>query len=229
MNFEWNGKLAERQDRVIDGFPNIIADDFDALKKNIIVPIANILSPCNLTVRHACLLDLLENIPSRTRRIKNQCCLLTNWTTASWLEGYSYWCYTRGILDTYAEKFSILWLKTFVVDQNLKFNVIAYSRNGKLYPPPFGDLWDDSLQEQDGHTNVPELIKVDTWPVRFNLHTKTVHRIYDVSSGQPIDDKTREPFVFYTGYKNKYPTKWSELWALVKRFFSLILNIFEEV
>lgn len=76
MNFEWNGKLAERQDRVIQllingSFPS--ADDFCKLRGNWMVPIAAILAPSNLTVRHYCLLDLIENVEDRHNKILRQC------------------------------------------------------------------------------------------------------------------------------------------------------------
>jgi hypothetical protein len=223
MNIEWDGALAERQDRVFKTLDNVSKADLRALKSNLMVPIASVLAPSNLTVRHYCLLSMLTKRDYHDK-IQEQCIKLTNGNSMPWFEGYSYWCYTKYILRAYADirPEARIWFVKFIEWQDMLFNTIAYLRDGILYPPPFGDLWDEPLNEQDGHTSVPGRIKIYTWAIGFNLHTEFVNKVYNIEYGRPIDADTGEPFQFYKGYKEKYPSFWSEVNELFWRAVSLI-------
>lgn len=235
MNFEWGTKLAERQDRAIaallsDGFPAV--DDFAKLRANRLIWLAAIFAPSNLTIRHYALLDLMQNVDKRLMKIQRQYHLLTD--CGLWREGHSYWCYTKPVLLKYAETFNFGLLRGFIQDMDMYFQDTAYKCGHVYKAAPFGDLWNGPI---DTHSIMPRFIsfKPVTWHVqenkitintralRFNLHTDTVNRTYDVSSGVPVDEHG-VPFKFYTGYWDKYPTKWSEIKVFIKRFFHLIFN-----
>jgi len=212
MNFKWNGNLAEQQDRVFcalanGSFPS--ADDFCSIRGNWIVLIAAVLAPSNLTVRHYCLLDMIENVEDRFNKIRHQCYLLTR--GGLWLEGYSYWQYTKPFLKKYGM------FDNFIMNQDQMFSETSWCKNGKFYPAPFGDVWDSPLECQDFYpfkaaapVEIPRLpvshYHIKSKAVRFNLHTETVNAFRDPTS-----------FKYYTGYKNKYPTKWLEIRALIMR------------
>lgn len=233
MNFEWDGALASRQDRVAtaltsDKEPS--ADDWAALKGNWIVPIAALLAPSNLTVRHYCLLDLLSDKPEHIKRIMSQCNRLMCATADSfilWSEGYSYWEYTRPILDLFAKRFHPTFMTPFMTAVDINFEKTAYVRDGKLYPVQLGDLWDSPMYDifKPGIVVPRETIHVHSRACGFNLHTDRVDVTYAFDSppepgfnkGIPYDKATGFPFVFYEGYEKKYPTKWKEIKALCRR------------
>jgi hypothetical protein len=247
MNFLWDGALADVQDRVFASLSSGLApaeSDIKQIKSNWLISIASYLSPCNLTVRHYCLLDLLSGKPNHQEKIESQCDLLSNdpyaeLTTAGnrlWIEGYCYWGYTKSFLLAYCHKFNPPWLPILlnILDDN--FRKTSYERNGISYPAPFGDIYDipleDSLQQPKGQSehgwigpvrkSLPA-IRVHTKVLRFNLHTNNLDTCYDVTSGIPIDMQTNKPFQFYAGYKEKYPTLGSQIKALLSwsRFISL--------
>jgi hypothetical protein len=236
MNFEWDGVLASRQDRVIDAvFTDGLTmdDDVKALRANKVVGLLAWLVPCNLVVRHWCLLDLIEGKPRHLKKIERQIALLTNNMKSMWLEGYSYWGYTSRILRYYANQFGLLSLQMNIAKMDLWFNHTAYiGLNGIHYPAPFGDVLKDPVENQTttpGGSMPPvyanslstHTLFIRCKAVRFNLHTSTVRmKMYNTHSGIPV------PFKFYTGYHDKYPTKRSELWAILKRLFQLSAGFF---
>jgi hypothetical protein len=244
MNFEWDGKLAERQDRVIEAlYAMKTPDPVDAekLRGNRLVPIASILAPCNLSVRHYCLLDILDGAPKRLTKVNRLIGLLTNEFKGLWLEGHSYWGYTARILRYYAGTFTLVNLQMNINKMALWFNQTGYiGADGKHYPAPFGDIWRDNSLESQVTTmgaSIPpvywnsihaKMVFINCKAVRFNLHTSFVHKEYDVSTGIPVDF-FGGAFKFYKGYEEKYPYKWMEIWAIIKRAGELILNIFKEV
>jgi hypothetical protein len=241
MNFLWNGALADLQDRVFIALSSGLApaeSDITKIKSNWLIGIASYLSPCNLTVRHYCLLDLLSGKSTHQEKIESQCDLLSGEPcNRLWIESYCYWGYTKPFLHAYCHKFNPPWLPILlnIIDNN--FRKTSYERNnGISYPAPFGDIYDipleDSLQQpkESGEQgwigpvrkSLPA-IRIRTKVLRFNLHTNNLDTCYDVTSGIPIDLQTNKPFQFYAGYKAKYPTLWSQIKVLLSlsRFISL--------
>jgi hypothetical protein len=161
-----------------------------------------------------------------------------------WSESYAYWAGdTRPFLTEWIKAMRLSGLdledlKATVSEINNNFRRTSYKRNGVSYPAPFGDVWDcpleDDLQQPKDNENcfnvpgypvrrVPPIIRISTKPIGFNMHTDTVEKTYDTTTGIPIDMETEEPFKFYKGYEEKYPTKWSEIKAMfdIKRLLSL--------
>jgi hypothetical protein len=239
MNFMWDGALADFQDKLFDQYQNglkISDQDLKDLKNNKAVSIAKFLAPCNLVVRHYCLIDLIEGKDNHKDEIEDQCELLSGFPCSRlWQEGYSYYCYTKKFLTVYCQKFSNKFLSSLIEVIDTNFRKTSYERNGVSYPVPLGDIWDspleESLQQPKQKAGVDPFVRIchpiyriRTKALWFNLHTETADKIYNVETGIPVDMKTMKPFKFYTGYKNKYPTKWSELKAIlnIKRLLSFL-------
>jgi hypothetical protein len=228
MNFEWNGKLAQRQDDAMKDYLLGIGfhpKDVKMFKENLMVPIAAVLAPCNLVARHYCLLYLITKDKKYLNKTAKQCRKLTNGVGELWAEGYSYWMYTRYML--FSLKNYDVWMGAFIVVQDRYFELTAYERNGRHYPAPFGDVWDSPLETEPLPMPPKEPIlpvymvndkyyHIKSRPVGFNLHTARVDKIYFLENGIPVN------FNFYKGYKEKYPTLWSELKALGLRLIELL-------
>jgi hypothetical protein len=194
------------------------------------VRIAALLAPSNLIVRHYCLLDLLSNSPEHFKKIMNQCVRLMCAEAEGhllWSEGYSYWGYTRGIIDLFLNRFKPSEFLLFCAAVDGSFNEVSYLREGKPYPVPLGDLWDSPMYDIFRmSTVVPRsTIHVHSRACGFNLHTDCVDVTYafdfppepGYNKGIPYDKTTGMPFVFYEGYEKKFPTKRKEIWALCRR------------
>ena len=234
MNFEWGGVLATRQDLSLSGKGT--KADARAFRGNWVVPIASILAPCNLTVRHLCILDILDGHPNRCPGIIRQLRALTYGGDGLWAEGYSYWQYTRWALSTYADRFGLEKLKEFIERQDADFMSTGYEVDGVVHPAPFGDL--RAVSVIDGATVVNPALsiypvtwfegKMKVWiksrGVGFNLHTAYEDVPYIIFKGRPYNMETGRFFEYYEGYKKKYPTCWSEVRALLKRSFDLALR-----
>ena len=254
MNFMWNGKLWQFQQDLFDSYVagrrSFSKDEIDYLKANLPIKIARWLAPSNLVIRHLCLLDLMSKECSFVSVIKELVDILAynkkNKRVNIWAESYAYWAGdTRPFLIEWVKAVNLSGidledLKATISEINNNFRRTSYERNGVSYPAPFGDVWDcpleDALQQPKDKGNVlpvvrvcDPIIKISTKPIGFNMHTDTVEKPYDTTTGIPIDMETDKPFKFYKGYEEKYPTKWSEIKAMlsIKRFLSAFKLIFE--
>jgi hypothetical protein len=183
---------------------------------------------------------MLDNEPKRYCEICDMCLLLSN-HTGLWAEGYSYWCYTKYILQLYCEHFFIVGvLADFIQRQTAGFIKTAFVWNDRLYPAPFGDVWPGPMNEAFDPGQVRESVppvlvyndglgqgrrRITSRGIRFNLHTAYVRELYLILDGVPIDTMSN-PFKYYVGYDKKYPTRWCEVKAIMRRALDLLLSIF---
>ena len=154
-----------------------------------------------------------------------------------YLEGYSYWLYTKPFIVEHLKKFPDDTLKSIVRSIDENFVKTCYTVEGIRYPAPFGDLRHGPLEEdlQFSKIVVPETIdifpvsrsknkfNIKPAPIGFNLHVPINEKVYSIIDGKVIDTEAKEEFKWYTGYKDKYPTKWSEIRDMcrIKRILSL--------
>ncbi len=229
-NFEYGSSLANFQDQKFKDFKAnkpLTKEEETRFKSNLWVKTAEKLAPSNLVIRHYCLIDLFNKYPSHKRKIKNQLYLLGE---DLYLEGYSYWLYTKPFLDEYSKEFGEFGL--FIRDQDKKFQESAYlGTDGNLYPAPFGDLRHEPLDiflqaaepVSDNTEIYPLLIKIfkpDTTEylvqkclLGFNTHVPDKVQTVQVLNGtvyvkQPSG--TLVPFKWYEGYDKKYGSKEAE-------------------
>jgi hypothetical protein len=147
-----------------------------------------------------------------------------------WLEGYSYWLYTKPFLEKYNEKFGTAEIQKFIEDINSSFVKTAYRRGDKLYPAPYGDLRDVPLEDSLQHeiSSIEASIGIvtknnDTYFIKaaalgFNMHTPETGAEIKITDGRP------ENFVFYEGYDRKYKNSFLELLDMldIRRLFSFL-------
>jgi hypothetical protein len=199
------------------------------------VKTADFLSPCNLVVRHYCLIDLLRNCSKRSILINSQLKILAPYEI--YLEGYSYWLYTKIFLAEYIKKFSDDLISYYIKRIDNNFLKTSYTADDIRYPAPFGDLRHIPLEDflQKDTSNISEEITLGTITkikskyiinpsiVGLNLHVPSNKKEYLIIDGKVIDKATNKEFKWYTGYKDKYPTKLSELIDLLrlKRLLSI--------
>jgi len=229
INFEYGSSLANFQDELFAQYNSgakITPAQMHRLKSNRWVSLAYFLAPNNLVVRQYCLIDLINNNPKNEKKIMN----LANkiGPDSVWLEGYSYWLYTKTFLEKYNEKFGTAEIQEFIEDIDSSFAKTAYRRGDKLYPAPYGDLRDVPLEDslQHGISSVEASIGIITKnnniyfikaaPLGFNMHTPETRTEIKIVDGRP------ENFVFYEGYGRKYKNFFLELLDMldVKRFSS---------
>jgi len=247
LNMLWDGKLYEVQARVLEqmekGEP-VSLGDAKILRGNIVAHIADFFAPSNLIVGTFCLTDLLtgRNFLERViERLCMRCCGVYGspaplwWKEKFWLEGYGYWCYAKRFLRLYWNRFNVGWMKDFIAGIEDNFLTTSYRRNDyRYYPAPFGDIYDLPLESNEsvymlkGVGSVhregiePVIYNIELDPAGFNLHTSRVRKVYTVTKGNVAG------FAYYTGYKNKYPTVWSQIRAMFQwsRFVSLFKILF---
>jgi len=237
MNFEHGLSLAKFQDFIFDKWKKekeITEEELLRLKNNIWIFFAKYLAPSNLVVRQYCLMDLIINDSKHQLIIIKLMHMLGE---GLWLEGYSYWLYTKEILEVYGRKLRIGYITKFIKDLDLRFKRTSYKcRDGKYYPPLFGDLEFISLEEhlQD---NIEDRY-VSIWPIskevdggivkyniratafRFNVHVPKKSSIHLVE-----DEIVKSKFKWYEGYDKKYRTKVGELFDIfdIRRIISFFL------
>lgn len=244
--FKMGYPLAEQQDRIFKAYESgkiTCSRAFEIareLRRNLWVPAASRLAPCNLAIRQYCLIDILEGHHSHWSHINRLLRLLAP-EASVWLEGYSYWIYTKPFLILYAKQVrdrSInLGLEAVIVNIDLNFQKTAYLRNGILFPAPFGDLRDIPLED---HLQNPAAIQEVSaaYPVYksshlytimghtlgFNLHTKSETCSYIIRGKKPVN------FKWYTGYDQKYRGFLSEFKDMIrfKRFVSAVKLVFKK-
>lgn len=228
MNMESGSSLADFQDYcfiMLQHSQNLSSGNHDRLRTNSWVKIAERLSPCNLVIRHYCLLDIIEREPKRFNAILEQVKLLTYYTANTsfllYAEGYSYWLYIKNFLALYVSRFpSTLLFSEFIYLIDRGFQATSYlhdkSRDAmpwRLYPAPFGDVrcepLEESLQDRtkmfDTITVMPVsknglMYFVKSMPVKLNGHIQVKDSHVTIVDGFP------QNFQWYHGYNEKYPT-----------------------
>jgi hypothetical protein len=228
FNFENSTALARHQTELLNKYKNheaVSDSEIKSLENNLWVKSAVKLAPGNLVVRQWCLIDLLRNNPAHARDIHRLTgCLSYN--KQLWAEGYSYFLYTREILDVWVDAFP-----TAITTPNIKeilslidmgFMRTAYKRDVSWYPVPFGDVRDQPLDSQlqakcDSIAHEPctagpvtmvygesPEYNVVGQPIGMNTHIPKDNYTIQVVYGIPYG------YVFYTGYENKYKNKEEE-------------------
>lgn len=205
------------------------------MEKNLWVKLSSRIAPNNLALRHYCLIDALSGVPNNFKNIMKLIDALSpkSLNGRLWLEGYSYWVYSKVALELYCKVFKkfhrcrvYIPLKLIINEIDTCFQKTSYIRCGSLYPAPFGDLRDFPLQDhlQDTKVSIPNLT---IYPVKkmdyeskyqkdtcydikksllgFNSHTPHYGEHIKVESGIPLG------FRFYTGFNDKYISSWDEI------------------
>jgi hypothetical protein len=236
MAFTYGTKLANLQDSIFEKISKgeaVTAEEESLIKNNLWIIFAEMLAPSNLVVRNYILYELINHQKNKPVNIERQriiykLCQRLLRKGCLWQEGYSYWLYTKPFLQAYVYLSSgdlsiIVWLEMSIRGCDDAFLKLSYSRDGVLYPPPFGDLRDQPL-EPDLQDKSPEKkfsafpVALDGYryfihknPLGLNLHTSYKDRVYIIKDGRPIRPRDGREFSWYTGYKNKYPTFLHEL------------------
>ncbi|MFW6219707.1 MAG: hypothetical protein ACOC33_02565 [bacterium] len=201
------------------------------MSKNLWVKTARRIAPNNLVLRHYCLIDILNGSPDNYKKIYD---LINHISPLSpngrlWLEGYTYWLYCKGVLHLYTNIFNNKYranvsipLSLIINEIDNCFQKISYPDNfGFLYPSPFGSLRYSSLENhlQDDKMNVPniniypvkkmtnETIKYEVKKSLLGFNTHVPDKTTTVTVGKAMISN----FKFYTGYENKYKSKWQEI------------------
>ena len=217
-------KLAEFQESLFKKLQNkdsISASDLRSIKSNLYIKLAYYLAPSNLVIRQLCLIDLISNNTKNKHKILNLINKLGKQTL--WLEGYSYWLYTKEILNFYQTSFNLDDIRTFITDMDIGFLRTAYKFENLLYPAPFGDLrhipLEQHLQDQSKplntilykpilkETNNTEITyTILSCPLGLNTHTPNKNRTISITNNKFF------PNIFwYEGHDKKYKNKISEL------------------
>jgi hypothetical protein len=200
--------------------------DRAALRGNAWVATAKHLAPSNLILRQWALTDLFSKTPENAARILEMADLLAPDSGGHggrmWAEGYSYWLYTREVLAPWAETFrreeAGKQVRALINAVDSCFTMTAYSRNGILYPAPFGDLRDKPLADSGVFLHAARPVaahscafvtvtpvsegydyRIAAQPVGLNTHIPADTQVVAVRQGVPAG------FGFYQGYHKKYP------------------------
>jgi hypothetical protein len=234
MNIESGTSLAVFQDQLIARYNQggtISSAEMSRLKGNLWVETAATTAPNNLVVRHWCLIDLFSKTNTREQKIVNL--LYTISSSGLWLEGYSYYMYTKMALTPYAKKFNSKAMTEFMTSADIAFSRSAYiGIDGKKWPAPFGDLRKGPLEPEYQSTTMVDpcdygfLKRVGstyTISARYlgcNTHTPK-DSVVKIVGGQPMVGSAG--FKWYEGYDNKYPSKTAEIIDTIgiKRLFSI--------
>ncbi|MDD4902319.1 MAG: hypothetical protein PHE24_04225 [Patescibacteria group bacterium] len=231
VNFEHGSSLADFQDELFAKYNSgaaITPADIHRLESNRWISLAYFLAPNNMVVRQYCLIDLITNNPKNEKKIMSLADKIGS--DHVWLEGYSYWLYTKPFLEKYQERFEAAEIKTFIKEIDSNFVKTAYLRGDKLYPAPFGDLRDVPLEDslQNGTlsaeisigiiTKNNDVYYIKAAPLGFNMHTSEKDAEIKIANGWP------ENFAFYEGYDKKYKNFFLELLDMIdgRRLFSFL-------
>ena len=247
MNFQYGTELANYQDSIFKQIENNIEISTTVLKQlttNKWISIATAFAPSNLTVRQYCLIDFICHHYFNINKILFN---LTKLVYSSkklqyllWIEGYSYWLYTKPFLKMYLEKIKLPddihhKLSSFIFYIDLGFSISAYRKNGEIYPAPFGDLRNVKLENQKDLTKncitigpikkYGSLYYIRKQPLGFNLHSNSSDYVVNTQKDKLyiVDSNEEKEYKFYEGYKKKYPTILSELNDMITfgRIFSI--------
>ena len=186
---------------------------------------ASKMAPGNLVLRQWCLIDLFEGIPSYRGEIEDMVNVLSYKAgeLRLWAESYSYYNYTRDILDLWVDKFMAqsMAVKSLLMKIDQGFMATAYLRYGMWYPAPYGDLRNEPLRPNFQISHNPKDITI----ANVSMRTNSYYTVYTVK-GHPIGLNTHIPkndttvsiidgfpqgFKFYEGYDKKYKNSWEEM------------------
>jgi hypothetical protein len=233
MNFESGTSLAIFQDKLFKQYCEqqsviISKQDSNRLNNNLWVSLSSCIAPCNLVIRHRCLQDIFNCKQKFKDEILD---LFKRLTPGLWIEGYSYWVYTKYILTAWAAMYySDLIESINAMDRS--FCLTAYvGKDGLLYPAPFSDLRDQPLESylqnsKDVIDNIDIepvskkrlIYKITAYPLGCNLHVPINNTTVSIVNGIP------QGFKFYEGYDKKYKSGVAEFLDMIKfnRIFSLL-------
>lgn len=233
LNIECCSSLADFQDNLFKSYEKTSKKNITRLKTNLWIKFAHKLAPGNLVIRHLSLIDLLENKPGNKKKIIKLINTISyDKEDCIWLEGYSYWLYTKPFLEKYADKFNIGEIKQSIECIDLNFVNTAYIRDGKLYPSPFGDLRDvplekefqDSKPKQEASagpvTKINNTYIIKASPLGMNTHAPKKDSKITVKEGIP------QNFEFYKGYNKKYKKPFEEFFDMIslRRLLSILMG-----
>ena len=230
-NIDNSTKLAREQSELLRAYLNkepILEKEIQNLEKNVWVKAAQEMAPSNLVIRQLCLIDLFRNSPKHDKEIRNLI-LCLSYDGKIWSEGYSYWLFTRQVLDVWRVRFDVEQIRELITSIDQGFMDTAYLRGKVWYPAPYGDVSNIPLstplqyisnltKEKPKSTSVAN-IKLDisdttivyyvhALPIGMNVHIPKRDYAVEIVNGTPFG------FIFYTGIHNKYSTemsKWKDL------------------
>lgn len=231
FNFESGTALAIRQDKVFSLISNnnsVSSTDYRTLKDNLWVPAACKTAPCNLTVRHLVLLDLIEKRKARFNTISSQISLIA---PDLWAEGYSYWCYTKSFLKLYNTRLDASAIRVCTETiENLFIQTSYLGKEDILRPAPFGDLRDQPLDSTGVHPSTGDfslrflsrkgnVYYINPYILGLNGHVPTKSYKVEIINGIPYG------FIYYTGYENKV-TNTTTTGSATSKVISAVKNLF---
>lgn len=221
INLRHSTELVRFQTKTLADYNNGVIPAPEVLKKmknNLWVAAAAKIAPSNIVIRQFCLLDILEGEGKRHNEIYNIIDILSGKSDKRiWLEGYSYWVYTRDFLDVWIKKFDNERIKELITQIDEGFILTAYFRNGKYYPVPMGDVKDTPLaQELQNKCNLIDNVEhgnvrrkrisfneidyiIKSAPIGLNIHVPLTDHLVQVINGTPVNYK------YYTSINDKYP------------------------
>lgn len=223
MNFMSGTKLANFQEDLLNRYrnqkvlkvgENVTVEEKALLDENMWIVMAYYLAPSNLVIRHLCLRAVLNMKPDGFfNEIMNQ---VKRLAPDLWVEGYSYWLYTRGALILYTKEVGGGdWIKEKIASIDDAFAETSYMSNGKLMPAPFGDLRKnnaiDTVRVKIVNDKKLKFIEkrgdryvVKPYFVGMNTHVPSRKEDIIIVAGEPVG------FDWYEGYEKKYPSQFAE-------------------
>jgi len=230
--FETGSELASFQDKKFDDFQfnnGITNKEKVRLERNLWVWTATDMAPGNLVIRQLCLIDLFNGKTVNYNLIMEQLDKVGG--VGLFLEGYSYWIYTKPFLVKYYEVFKSPGLKIYVDQMDKKFLTTAYVLHGGIpRPAPFGDIADITLEYDvlaleniaDNAEVFPVTKKtegdtvtytIEACAVGLNAHIPKKADTVVISGGvvYKSSGKMLTPYEWYPGWEGKYNSRWDEL------------------
>lgn len=232
FNFKNGTSLAIQQDAYLKRYLSggkFSEKEIRDMEQNVWVATASKMAPNNLVIRQYALIDLIKGNPSHGDKIVNIANVLTYRSQEMyklWAEGYSYYCYTRDIVDIWVSKFRAtiyaVAIQVILNGVDAGFFETSYKKGGILYPAPFGDLRDEPLKNDLQKERDFKPITIGN--VAFKCGEERYTFCYSIS-GAPIGLNTHIPknnstvniadgivsgFKFYEGYDKKYRNSFEE-------------------
>ena len=228
FNFKTGYPLAVQQDSLLVRYQRgetISEKELLDLKNNTWVKSAKYIAPSNLILRQWGLIDLYSQKPAHGKKILEMMEILSYGPGKEllWAEGYSYWHYTRAVVElwtaVYPKDPAAVKVKAIIDAVDLGFALTAYERNSVWYPAPYGDLRDHPLHPLIQDQRIAMKEKNLPRSCAFIIITKTAEGYKYIIKGSPIGLNSHVPvgtntvevkngmpaeFKFYTGYNKKY-------------------------